>query len=617
MGKKIKTRRKEPIDIGLRNFELGSLIVSSHPIFEPLLFHADIRREEKKPASDSEYAKVSATGQVYCYPKIRAEPEEWAHIIAHCLLHLGMEHFDFAGRRVNPIDAESLRLWNCACDLVIEGFLQDLKLGKPPGYPPALPGGVRDEEKLFERFAEQGLSKEYAGFGTAGFAQDMIFTGETVKLLHWRSRKTNWTAVFAAGLAQGVLSAVDVAGGAAETLKTSRNFTHKTPAQIARSWFISSYPLIGAVASVFKIIEDTQVCGRMDIRIAAVSASMQEVYINPAAGLTAEEYRFVLAHEFLHAALRHDARCDYRDAYLWNVACDYVINHWLTEMNVGERPPGCLYDEQFKGLSAEAVYDRITSDMRTFRKAATLRGLGLGDILPGNAGGSRDGVDLDEFYRRALSEGLSYHQDQGRGYLPEGLIEEIRALAHPPIPWDVELARWFDDMFTPIEKLRTYARPSRRQSATPDIPRPNWFVSKASLDGRTFGVILDTSGSMERALLAEALGAIASYSASRDVPAARVVFCDADGYDQGYMKPEDIAGTVKVKGRGGTVLQPGVDLLVRAEDFPPTAPILIITDGGCEDRLHLYGREHAYLLPAGAHLPFIAQGKVFRVKKST
>jgi predicted metal-dependent peptidase len=222
-------------------------------------------------------------------------------------------------------------------------------------------------------------------------------------------------------------------------------------------------------------------------------------------------------------------------------------------------------------------------------------------------------VDLDDFYRRSLSQGLTYHREQGRGYLPEGLIEEIRSLAHPPIPWDVELARWFDEHFTPIEKTRTYARASRRQSATPDIPRPNRTISQAALDGRTFGVILDTSGSMERGLLAKALGAVASYSAARDVPAARIVFCDAEAYDAGYMKTEDIAGSVKVKGRGGTILQPGVELLIKADDFPDEAPILIITDGEC-DRIVLYGREHAFLMPQGANLPFIPKGKVFRMR---
>jgi hypothetical protein len=55
-------------------------------------------------------------------------------------------------------------------------------------------------------------------------------------------------------------------------------------------------------------------------------------------------------------------RCQGRDQYLWNVACDYVINGWLMEMGVGEFPAsGALFDPALKGLSVEAVYDRSWS----------------------------------------------------------------------------------------------------------------------------------------------------------------------------------------------------------------------------------------------------------------
>jgi predicted metal-dependent peptidase len=418
--------------------------------------------------------------------------------------------------------------------------------------------------------------------------------------------------MFAMGLADAVSSAVSVASGRQEELIGFFSSEASSGAGFAKQWFISNYPLLGAVAANFKIIEDTAVCERMDIAYAAVSPSLSEIYINPKKYLPPEEMKFVMAHEFLHAALRHDLRQEWRDGYLWNVACDFVINGWLSEMAIGERPEGVLFDKELKGFSAEEIYDRIANDMRTYRKLATLRGVGMGDIIPGPSDTPADGTDLDDFYRRALQQGLSYHQEQGRGYLPEGLVEEIRALAHPPIPWDVELARWFEEQFAPLERKRSYARLSRRQSSTPDIPRPNWVNSNAASDGRTFGVVLDTSGSMDKNLLAAALGAIASYSAARDVYAARVVFCDADAYDAGYMKPEDIAGTVKVKGRGGTVLQPGIDLLSVTEDFPKEAPLLIITDGYC-DRVVLYGREHAFLIPKGASLPFVPKGKVFRM----
>ncbi|MDO7906315.1 hypothetical protein Q5741_07775 [Paenibacillus sp. JX-17] len=252
--------------------------------------------------------------------------------------------------------------------------------------------------------------------------------------------------------------------------------------------------------------------------------------------------------------------------------------------------------------------------MRAYRKLATFRGVGLGDILPPQQPDwweRQDGVSLDEFYRNAISQGLTYHQEQNRGFLPAGLVEEIRALSQPPIPWDVELAKWFDHYFSPLEKIRSYARASRRQSSTPDIPRPRWVSHEGAEEGRTFAVVLDTSGSMDSKLLGMALGAIASYSLSRDVPLVRVVFCDAIMYDQGYMSPEVIADRITVKGRGGTILQPAIDLLEQAEDFPRNGPLLIITDGYC-DRLKVH-REHAYILPKGNHLPFVPRGPVFRI----
>ncbi|MDQ0943896.1 putative metal-dependent peptidase [Streptomyces sp. V1I1] len=116
---------------------------------------------------------------------------------------------------------------------------------------------------------------------------------------------------------------------------------------------------------------------------------------------------------------------------------------------------------------------------------------------------------------------------------------------------------------------------------------------------------------MSSTLLGKALGAIASYAEARDVPAVRVVFCDAAAYDAGFLPPGEIAGRVRVRGRGGTELLPGIDLLRRADDFPPTAPVLVITDGWC-DTLRIR-REHAFLIPRGATLPFTPRGPMFRL----
>ncbi len=590
-----KKSKRAQIDPATQNFNQGVEILHRHPMFAPLLYHANLVRRQGNLCPEKAWAVVTNNGDIHCHPTRRGEAEEWIYVLAHCLLHLGFEHFQ--------VKTHALA-WNAACDRYVYKFLADLKLGKvPEEYFPASSTIARDEESWYRELSDRGISPDYHG--------DLMFEKERPR---YRQHNFSWSACLGKGLSIAVTSAVDVAGGKSAYLGDTSSLN--TTASRAKAWFISSYPLLGALASNFKIIEDPLICQRLDISVAAVDTQSQEIFINPAAGLDEYQARFVMAHELLHVGLRHDLRREGRDPYYWNVACDYVINSWLVEMGIGELPTmGVLYDSDLKGLSAEAIYDRIVTDLRRYRKLATLKGIGQCDILERGIPewwNCSEGMDLDDFYRRCLAQGLVYHYEGERGYLPAGLIEEIRALSQPPIPWDVELAKWFDNYFAPIVRVRSYARPSRRQAATPDIPRPRYVTDATTQHGRTFGVILDTSGSMDTKLLGKALGAIASYSMARDVPWVRVIFCDAIAYDAGYLAPEDIANKVQVKGRGGTVLQPGINLLEKAENFPKTAPLLIITDGYC-DRL-LIRREHAFLLPSGSSLPFVPKGEVFKIK---
>jgi predicted metal-dependent peptidase len=577
------------------------------------------------------WAVVSDRGVITVNRARDAEPAEWAWVFAHLLLHLGLGHLDEQtltdAEAVTP-DREIDASYGAACCVAVHRFAEAVHVGEPVTLLPELPGG--DEFTLARAWRETGVPGTFAALGTGG-ARPCLRLGPP--LSRWQVQYSGtpepWTERFARGL---IASATDAMERAADARGQTRHRRALGEWDRALAWFVSSFPLLGAMAAGFTLVADADVVRAWDISLAAVDAEHGEIYVNPHAALTAEEWRFVLAHEMLHAALRHDRRALGREPYLWNVACDYVINGWLVAMAVGELPEGSLHDPQLTGLSAESVYDTLTTDLRRARKLRTLGGREAGDVLGGwlsepdaaQRRSSRRGetrpmpwvdrvhsVDLDEFYRRALTQGLTYHHNQGRGLLPAGLEQEIRALEHPPLPWDAQLARWFDEHVRVELPVRSYARASRRQSSTPDIPRPG-KVRPEQLDKRaTFGVVLDTSGSMNAELLGKALGAIASYAMARDVPAARVVFCDAVAYDAGYLAVEEIAGRVKVRGRGGTILQPGVDLLQRAPDFPPDGPILIITDAMCD---HVRPRrEHAYLVPRGARLPFVARGPVFRV----
>ncbi|MFD7588159.1 hypothetical protein ACFV84_22335 [Kitasatospora sp. NPDC059811] len=598
MSPSVQKGAKKP-DPGAEVFAEGVRLLRQNPAFDAV--PADFcRRDDCGLAPTGGWAVVDSDGTVHVNPRRRAEPDEWAWVLAHCLLHLGFGHVPAAkGVRVQPDAYEEAA--RCA---VVNRFLATFPVGRPPvALPQEYPGG--DEEELAARWRRDGLPPAVTA-GTAGTADhDQL-------LVEWQDyghTPKDWSAAFAAALTRTMSAAMDRAGG-----RFDRETGERLPVRPwtrALGWFVSSYPLLGGIAAGLTVVADAELARAHGISIAAVNAEAGEVYINPLRQQTDEEWRFILGHEMLHAALRHGERRGGRDPFLFNVAADYVINGWLLEMGVGDMPEGLLHDPQLKGLSAEEVYDRIVRDERRTRRLATLAGKNRPDILGAPLDrGPRDYVDLDDFYRRGLQQGFELHQ-RDRGLLPAGLVEEIRALAHPPLPWDARLARWFDEFVPRPEPVRSYSRPARRQSATPDIPRAGRYHPPEEVPRCTFGVVLDTSGSMNRVLLGKALGAIASYAAARDVPAARVVHCDAAPHDAGYVPVGEIAGRVRVRGRGGTELQPGVDLLERAEDFPRGAPVLVITDGAC-DVLRVR-REHAFLVPRGAGLPFTPRGPVFRM----
>ena len=586
-------RKQQKANPAQEAFQLGCGLVACHPVLGPLMKEASPHFDDSYPMAREDWLWVTSYGDLYANSHRRADPQEWAYAVAHGLLHLALGHIR-EDRSGDPV-------WNAACDCVVTRYLSDLCIGTPPGELSApLPPNTREEETLFSWLKEHNDSAYFRFSTMSGGRPDMVWAPVPT---HWWHQSIDWRQMFAESLRDALRSAVDYAGGVTTQPGARKKMG---PIQRAQEWFLSNYPLLGGVGAGFHLVDDALAVQRMGIPIAAISIQMREMYVDPAAHLTEQEWRFVLAHEYLHAALCHEGRRGKWDPELWNVACDYVINQWLRDMAVGAMLEGLLFDPELQGLSAEIVYDRLTVNLRKYKRMAQH------DILfgPPDWTGTKDFVDLDTWCRSAIQRGLDYHQTHERGYLPEGLVEEIRALSQPPIPWDVKLARWFDERFEPLEKRRTYARLSRRQSATPDIPRPSWRYEEAAQAGQTFGVLLDTSGSMDRSLLAAALGAIASYSAARDVHRVRVVFCDAAPYDQGYMEASDIAGSVKVRGRGGTVLQPGIELLDQASDFPREAPLLIITDCEC-DRLNLHGRDHAFLVPRGRSLPFPPKGPVF------
>jgi predicted metal-dependent peptidase len=527
---------------------------------------------------------------------------QWAAVIGHLLLRLGLNHAAQRGSR-DPL------VWNYACYEAAEKMLP--MLGLPAFQNEGLDFAETGEEAIYDFLRDaqhagnpiQSL-KTLAGTGRP----DIVGIG----------RVHAWNNAYEALLAEGIRLSVEKAIETAAAALDGEAKIAWMPAERAKRWVMSELPLLGALASHITIIARADLCERMDISVAAVNADLMEMYFNPLWNLTQAEVLFIYVHELLHVALMHHSRAQGRDPLVWNYACDFVINGWLVEMGVGKLPSiGALYDPRLQGMAAEAVYDLLQLEPKRCKGLRGFRGK-LGDVLLTPQGQIyRDEVTtLDDLIRRCMATGLAC---TGRGTVPAGLLEEIRSLFTPPVPWDVSLARWMDAHIPALrDPLRTYARASRRQSSTPDIPRPARYIPQEWKEAHTFGVVLDTSGSMDRELLGRALGAIASYAEARDVLAVRLMLCDAAPYDRGIVAPTELRGVFAVQGRGGTVLQPAINFLLSRPDFPPAAPIMILTDGWCEEELTV-PREHCFLLPRKSEhqkgMPLRTTAPIFRVLK--
>jgi len=585
--------------------------ISRHRLFSPMWEKIDCNFDyDGRYVSSKAWLVISPNGDLWLNPKRHATATQWARMIAQALVMLG---FGLIRQRSPQM------VWELAALSVVNKFCNELKIGPLPEELQSWPFPEQlsnDAEVVFREWITEGYPEslnQWHRIWCGGL--DSWFCQFDAKPRTWGwNQPADWKVVFVQGITQSVQQALEIAGG---HISTDARPKALSVAQKARRQLMDYYPLLGALAASFDIEEDISLCGQYDIRIAAIDVGAHKIWMNPAAGLNQSECLFVFAHEVLHAGLNHASRRRGRDPLLWNVACDFSINGWLIEMQVGTPPPvGLLHDAQFTNSSSEEIYDSLAQDMRRTRKLITLRGnIGEGDIL-----GEDDGMiftNAEAWCRRALNQGLERClYGSSRGTLPVGLIEEIRSLSQPPIPWDVRLAEWFDEHFPPPERHRSYAHPSRRQSATPKIPRPS--LAKPSEEqrvSRVFGVVLDTSGSMDPQLLGKALGAIASYSLAHDVSMVRLICCDAQAYDRGWVEPEQLLYRFTLQGRGGTILQPGIDMLTRLSkhgEFPIIGPVLIITDGFCEDRINI-SMEHAWLLPEGRRLPFAPRGEQFRL----
>ena len=359
----------------------------------------------------------------------------------------------------------------------------------------------------------------------------------------------------------------------------------------------------------------------------------QKIIFGPAflEKLDDRELDFVMLHEVLHVALRHCARTGDRDHYLFNCACDIVVNsnilleNGMDEKSISLRESGGalmhLAPDGKEGheYTAEEVYEMLKKKAKGKGASSNSRGNGNQSGAAGgkqtasggkqssggNTGGrgnkqnatgganghgdserasfddhSRWGSKEDDPTEDALwasrikeaAEAISIRDpDKSRGLLPllaERLLKEMR---QAKTDWRQVLAEFVQEDITDY----SFAPPDRRLDGSPFfLPDFNERVEKVE----NILFMIDTSGSMSDEAITECyfevLGAIDQFA---DRLSGKLGFFDATITEPQPFTSREEFRISKPRGGGGTSFDPIFRYATQCNE-PPTA-IIILTDG--------------------------------------
>jgi len=319
----------------------------------------------------------------------------------------------------------------------------------------------------------------------------------------------------------------------------------------ARTRLILRQPFFGVVASYLKPAE-------LKGMPFPAGTDGERLYYNPEMikDTPIDEVETIIAHEVLHCAFLHHLRRGNRERMRWSIAADLSINPILVDAGF-KLPERALYREEYSGMSAEQIYERIRTE-KIDDGVYIIKDIKDGDIL--------DGVIIDEhkLWERAvekLSEAEKKKIEEKwrerivraaevaklQGSLPAGLKRCVDELISPRLNWRDLLRMYISEK---IHDDYTWMRPQKKL-----YTHGIYYPAIENGEGIEIAIGLDTSGSITgeelRDFISELQGIVSSFKRFR-IHAFAV-----DAKIQTYKVIESLDDfndfKVDIKGGGGTV----------------------------------------------------------------
>jgi predicted metal-dependent peptidase len=310
--------------------------------------------------------------------------------------------------------------------------------------------------------------------------------------------------------------------------------------------------------------------------------------------LTDDELLFVVLHEATHVIFEHMYRRDGRDARLWNIATDAVINADLMRQRYTMPKGGVAISWVTPDHDAEAVYNRLkrnppppppdgdggqSGDSDESGDSGSGGGGDKPDAERGQTGGggwdgtgdcpdapTNEGAGRTETTARIMAAARAL---KAAGMADSLVNRALETLGKPVVPWQDTLA---DYMHSHIREGYSYRRFSRRA-----LCRGQYLPGRYS--DAVGGIVIgfDTSGSISQADAEQIAAEITAICSVVEPEWVEVVHCDTKvRHIERFDRGDDI--TLKPKGGGGTALQPVLNRVQQLADDENVELLIYFTD---------------------------------------
>ena len=307
--------------------------------------------------------------------------------------------------------------------------------------------------------------------------------------------------------------------------------------------------------------------------------------------LDVKQTEFLICHEVLHVAFEHMLRRGDRDPQGWNVAADYAINQIIIDENIGRAPTGDLaplYDPQYKGLSAEQIYDKL-SDWQKQQKTLDVHiDLDKGEATIESKDGSKETIKigegmsqeeqdkLNDEIKNSLIQSAKASESSSAGNIPAGLERLITDITAPKLDWRQMLRT---SIKSQIKNNYTWSKPSRKMYST------NAVLPGLDVDNELdVHISIDTSGSIDHDMLRDFLGEVNGIKDEFDDYKIRVWCFDTEVHADETFETWDgkELEDYRPAGYGGTDISVNWKYM-QDEEIRPSM-LVVFTDGETWDR---------------------------------